>query len=280
MENLMTFSDFIDKLPKEEASQLAQIEKARLFLWFVKKIYGISNCKIEEIENSFLEAGWNKPSNLGSRLRKDYEILSQPSGEFAVTRDGFDRLEGKYSKFVEFNVLSSDELEKQLKITPPPLLSNDEISDAYKMARAYVYLYFVETSARKWVNSFMSMTFGPKWWDAVDSNQKIMYKHKVRISEIKDKAKANKVSESKNKLMDNRKDIMQYLEWADLISLADINCSYLPPDSEKKLYEQIKSCLEELRDLRTRVAHNCVVNAQNISILEIDYGKWCKLINP
>jgi len=280
MEHSMTFSDFIDKLPKEAASLLGQIETARIFLWFAKKIYIISSCKIQEIEDSFIEAGWNKPSGLISRLRKDYEIISLPSGEFSLTREGFDRLEGKYSKYLEFNILAPTELEKQLKITPPPLLSKDEISDAFEMARAYVYLYFVEVSARQWVNSFMTMTFGNKWWESIDSNQKIMPKHKDRISEIKDKVKVNKAAEAKNKLMDNRKDIMQYLEWADLISLIEINCHYLPSGTEKKLYQQIKSCLEELRDLRTRVAHNCVINAQHMSMLEIDYSKWCKFINP
>ncbi|MFC1910936.1 hypothetical protein ACFLXC_06675 [Chloroflexota bacterium] len=70
-------SQFLKKLPDEKFRNTSQMPQAKAFIWFANKGIGI-NFNEKELIKCFQLAGLKVPTNLGSRLRREYDIEWSP----------------------------------------------------------------------------------------------------------------------------------------------------------------------------------------------------------
>ena len=277
-------NDFLNRMPQEKAGNLGQMETARVFIWFADKAFGMKQCSYEEIEACFKEAHIKVPQRLEYKLRQGTGIVISGANSFAIERIETERLNATYTQYLESPLPTEEELKKQTKIEPPPFLTEDEITDGYRMVPAYLILRLVENSARKWITNELIVMYGNDWRgkfetsSALKADQQIKVKKTFTDAEIKKKDKYNKVIESNN-------DLFSYLDWGDLTNLVFYikeifkNSGFNTDTKQKlKILNQIHGYLTELNDYRDAIAHSRTLSIKNMKSLETRYSDWCSLL--
>lgn len=274
-------SKFLKKLPSEKFVGLNQMGQAKVFIWFAEKGLG-TELNENEVVMCFQLAHLKVPTQLGTRLRREYDVVwSTEVEKFAINKVFVHEFDEIYEKFLDTSLPDID----AFKIKPPNL-SQKEISGANKNAEAYMLLYLVENSARKYIRTKMAQIFKEQWWEKIDqvsfltSDKKIGEKHKQQniITNIKRKAQNLKNKESANKLITQGQDYLFYCELGDLIDfiryLLIIPGNRVVPQNNAQLI----SCLKTIDGIRNPVAHNRAISEEEFEILKSEHIKWCKLI--
>ena len=140
---------FIKKLPPEKFLSLTQMLQAKAFIWFAERGIG-TQLNEYEIKECFKFSRLNVPTNLGSRLRHEYDIVWLEGDKFAINAAVIHEFDEYYEKFLDVGLPDINTMKVK-----PPNLSQEEISGANKNSETYMLLYLVENSARKWINSQM-----------------------------------------------------------------------------------------------------------------------------
>jgi hypothetical protein len=280
MEHYEKYVNFVNGLPKGIVNTFSQIEKALLYVWFADRVLQKSDCTIEDIEGSLIAANWNVPKTIKYRFTERNGFITTNPDTVRLDREILNRLDEDYLKYIESSPPTPEELEKQFKVVPPPLLSKDEISDAYTMARAYVFLYFIENSARKWIDSVLAKIIGDNWWKTFKTSLKLTPDQKEGIKNILGEAEETKKKKSYNKLLKDETNPLFYLDFGGLPYLLDnIDAPLQKIGWELKRRLQIKAILKEINDYRDAVAHNRRMTTENIQSLETRYNEWRTLLN-
>ena len=270
---------FIKKLPPEKFLSLTQMLQAKAFIWFAERGIG-TQLNEYEIKECFKFSRLNVPTNLGSRLRHEYDIVGLEGDKFAINAAVIHEFDEYYEKFLDVGLPDINTMKVK-----PPNLSHEEISGANKNSEAYMLLYFVENSARKWINSQMVQILEKDWWQKIDkiifpndNNRSKVLKQQDNIRAIKVAAENLKKKEGTNKLIKQEEDYLSYCELGNLIDLiyymAIIPGNKVVPQNKAQLI----SCLKTIDGFRNPIAHNRAISQENFEMLKNEYIKWCRLI--
>jgi hypothetical protein len=270
---------FIKKLPREKFLDLSQMLQAKVFIWFSKRQFGIE-LNEKEIEDCFKFTRLGVPTKLGSRLRREYDVAYSEWDKFAISEAIIHEFDENYEKFLDVGLPDIDALKVK-----PPLLSDEEISGGYKNSQAYVLLYFVENSARKWTNEQYGRVWGEDWWQKIDkvtvsdaSKSIVDPKELNMIKTHKMNAQVMKNKEKANRLISHEEDDLCYLELGHLIDFIRVAKNFPGNKVVRQNIAQLEACLKTIDGIRNPVAHNRVIGDDNLEILKVEYKKWCRLI--
>jgi hypothetical protein len=269
---------FIKKLPPEKFLSLTQMLQAKAFIWFAERGIG-TQLNEYEIKECFKFSRLNVPTNLGARLRHEYDIVWLEGDKFAINAAVIHEFDEYYEKFLDVGLPDINTMKVK-----PPNLSQEEISGANKNSETYMLLYLVENSARKWINSQMVQILGKDWWQKIDKiifpndNRSEVLKQRDHIRVIKVAAENLKKREGTNKLIKQEEDYLSYCELGDLIDLIRYLANIPGNKVVSQNNAQLISCLKTIDGFRNPIAHNRAITEESFEILKTEYIKWCRLI--
>lgn len=155
------------------------------------------------------------------------------------------------------------ELPHGVKISDP-LLPQNIVSDASKMANIYLKIYLFENSIRNLIFKTLETKYGKKWWDTQVSTQV-----KRDIKDRIDKEKENRWHGKRGAHP------IFYTDIGDLKSIISKNWTDFR-NIIKKEQEWVKLKIEEIEFSRNVIAHNNPLLKDDIQRLEVNFKDWFK----
>ena len=152
------------------------------------------------------------------------------------------------------------------QVTRTPLLSERDISDAYRMSELYIILHCYENSVRRLIEEVLSTELGEDWWE------------KAASASMKNFVEGRKQTEQRKRWLSPRGGTpLYYLEWGDLVKLIrKYENLFLPRIGSLRFVE---GRFEELEALRNIVAHNGVLPSDDdFQRVIISFRDWCHQI--
>ncbi len=148
-----------------------------------------------------------------------------------------------------------------------PLLSDEEISAAIRMAEIYVVLHCYENSVRKLVERVLSNELGDGWWTiATSDNMKRSVENRRQVEQTK-------------RWLSPRGGFspLYYLDWGDLEKLMrKYDLAFLPYIGELRFVESRFGDLECLRNI---VAHHGVLPSEDdFQRVKLNFNDWSRQV--
>jgi hypothetical protein len=244
-------------------------EQATALLWFHTKSTGRPEGSVLDITELFQAANLPKPNP--TRLRESFRAArdvhkGSVDGQYRLARSLADRLEESHGHL--FRALPDPKVTDRAGVRQAPLLGEQDIEAAQKMAELYVILHCYENSVRRMIEKVLSTKLGAAWWDLA-SNSGMQAKYRDR-----------KQKEERQKWITPRGGSpLYYIDWGDLVALIRKHeAEFLPFVSDLKFVELR---LEELERLRNIVAHHGVLPADDdFQRVILSFRDWCRQVNP
>ncbi|MFC1720731.1 Swt1 family HEPN domain-containing protein [Patescibacteria group bacterium] len=136
-------------------------------------------------------------------------------------------------------------------------------NQAKQMMGVYYLLFCLENSVRKSVSSRLKEKYGATWWES-----KVPEKVKVKVKQRQKDEKDTPFSERSN-------EPIYYSDFLDLINIIEENW---PDFSDTfRSIESIKSTLGTLNVLRRGIAHNSVLEEDEIQRFKLHIKDWVRI---
>jgi hypothetical protein len=261
-----TFERFCSEfLPTTESKN----DQALGFLWFHVRSTGQDEATAEDISTLFSVASLARPnsSRLKDFLRRSREVLRGNTPlTYRPSRDSAANLDARFGHLLQ--ALPDPKITDRANVRAAPLLSDADIDSAQRMAELYIILHCYENSARRVIESVLSRTLGPTWWNLA-SNTSMQKK----VHDRQDK-------ESKNKWIAPRgPSPLYYIDWGDLVTLIRKHETEFASTIGDLKFIELR--MEELERLRNIVAHHGVLESDDdYQRIILSFRDWCKQVSP
>lgn len=254
------FESFCSEFPFSETTKEAQ---AVAFAWFHVRQSEADEFTLSTVSELFRLASLPKP-NL-TRLKRAFAQSKEvhkgrQANSFKLSRHTLEGLDSQYGHI--FHELGR-KISEQADVSRTPFLSDDDITDAARMAELYVVLHCYENSVRRFIEQSLSRHLGPTWWD-----------HAANTTMI-NKYQSRKSSEEKYRWLSPRGNSspLYYLEWGDLVSLMRKFENVFGPHIHDLKFVELR--LEELERVRNIVAHHGVLpSEEDFQRVVLSFNDW------
>ena len=146
------------------------------------------------------------------------------------------------------------------------LFSIERRNDALEMARLYAVLHAFENTVRSMIRSALEEVKGPRWWDTDAVPEKMRTNVKKREDNIR-----------KNSWIEVRKgDSLEFTTLGDLANIIMKNWEIFETYIPSQVW--IKQQMEELEQARNLIAHNRVLQPEEIKRMYMYILDWNKKI--
>ena len=151
-----------------------------------------------------------------------------------------------------------------------PILSPAKVKESKEMANIYPYIYIMENSIRKVIDSVMSKEYGSNWWET-KMNVGGLKGLKAKVSDHKNREERKRWHQRKgDKPID-------YLDLKDLpIIVQQYRSNFKPIIDDFHWFEQL---VKEVYESRVVVCHMNPLDKNNIQSVTVKFNQWEKLIN-
>lgn len=155
------------------------------------------------------------------------------------------------------------ELPHGIKVSDP-ILPQNIVNDASKMAITYLKIYLFENSVRNLILKTLETKYGKNWWDAQVSTQV-----KKDVKDRMDKEKENRWHGKRGAHP------IFYTDIGDLKSIISKNWQDFR-NIIKKEQEWVKLKIDEIEFSRNVIAHNNPLSNDDIQRVEVNFKDWFK----
>ncbi|MFC2019380.1 Swt1 family HEPN domain-containing protein [Chloroflexota bacterium] len=255
-------------LDQIDTTRFGQLDYAHFFIWYLTAYKGNEDCLIKEIIKCFKLISLATPNQtrLADRLRSSSTIVAgYRTRSFRIHRTVLTRFNRDYASLIKPIKKPEDEIRSKLNVSSVPLLTDEEIQNAFLMGQVYVVIHCLENSTRQLIRKRLKEEIGDDWFSRAASTK------------IKQKVISRKEVERKKRWLCQRgADELYYLDWNDLVSMIRKYPEYF--DHYTSGIKFVESRLEEMECLRNIIAHSGVLPEQEIDRIRIHLSDWCRQI--
>lgn len=255
-------------LSQFDNSNFSQAAFACFFIGYITEIEDRKDASLDDILLCFTESNLGTPvrSYIKRKLQESTSVVHGSTPEsYRLHRDVLSAFHSDYGHLISIIPSPEKTIRERLDVSRTPLLSENDIDNAYKMAELYVAIHCLENSVRCLIREVLTNSIGGKWWDKASSLP------------MRRKFKERKDREIKNRWLPSRgADELNYIDWADLVTII----RKYHGDFERLIpsIKFIELRLEELENLRNTIAHNGILPDSEINRVELALSDWCKQV--